>query len=326
MVASQPLSGTTAIVVDAEGDDALSIDFTNPFAVLVTEQGSGAGNTLTLLGGNVPGDYSPTAGQAEAGVMHIGDSTVSTVLFQGVASLSVANLSTFQFTTPGGVANVTIGSPSAGQSQISGTAAGTAFAPVNFNSVTGVTVNTPSGAGDDTVIIQSGGLGATGLQSFAVDSTGSGNNMLLEYDDSFDLPVVGGTFTFTGGSGNNTLVGPSPTVAGTTTVTLINVAQTIPVPVIVIPGLMASFATPPYTVDWLTNIGLPPSELALDPIENTYADLVQSLENTGYVQGQTLFEGPGLAAADRAAGRNDRRDAEQPHGVGVDGRRLSLCR
>ena len=325
VVASQPLSGTTAIVIDAEGDDALTIDFTNPFAVLVTYQGSGAGNTLTLTGGNVPGDYIPTAGQAGAGVMHIGDAVVSTILFQGVSSLSVENLSAFQFNTPGGAANVTIGSPAAGQSQISGTATGTAFAPVNFSSVTGVTVNTPSGAGDDTVIIQSGGLGATGLQSFTVNSTGSGNNMLLSYDDSYNLPVGGGTFTFTGGSGNNTLVGPSPTVAGTTTVTLVNVAQTIPVPVIVIPGLMASFATPPNSVNWLTNIGLPPSDLELDPVENTYADLVQSLENTGYVQGQTLFERLGLAAADRAAGRDDRWDAEQPDGLGVDGWRLSLC-
>ena len=92
--------------------------------------------------------------------------------------------------------------------------------------------------------------------------------MLLDYDDSFDLPVGGGTFSFTGGSGNNSLVGPSPTVAGTTTVTLVNVAQTIPVPVIVIPGFASSFATPPYTAAWFTNIGLPPSELELDPVEN----------------------------------------------------------
>ena len=227
--------------------------------------------------------------------MHIGNSIVSTIPFTGISSLSVANLPSFQLTSPGGVTGVAIGDPTAGVSQISGTSAGSAFAPVSFNNVTAVTVMTASDTNDDTVTIQSGGLGATGLQSFAVDSPSSGNNMLLDYNDSFNLPVANGTFSFTGGSGNNTLVGPNPPTPvplPPTTVTLTKVATTIPVPVIVIPGFTASFATAPNTAAWFTNIGLPFSEMELDPIENTYVDLVNSLKSTGYATGLTLFQAP----------------------------------
>ncbi len=295
-----PLSQTGAITITAEGNDSLTIDFTNPFAETINFNGTGVGNTLTISGGNIPADYEPTAGGAEAGTMHVGNvndpnSVVSTISFTGVSSLSVANLSSFQVNTPAGVTGVTIGDPTAGVSQISGTSAGTAFAPVSFSNVAAVTVSTPAqDTNDDTVMIQSGGLGATGLQSFSVKLTGSGNNMLLDYNDSYNLPVAGGKFTFAGGTGKNTLVGPNPTFPATppTTVALANVAQSIPVPVVVIPGFTASFATPPYTSDWFTNIGLPASEMALDPIENTYTDLVNTLVSTGYTPGETLFDAP----------------------------------
>ena len=82
---------------------------------------------------------------------------------------------------------------------------------MSFSNVAAVTITTPAmDTNDDTVTIQSGGLGASGLQSFSVNLASSGNNMLLDYNDSYNLPVAGGTFSFAGGSGSNTLVGPIP--------------------------------------------------------------------------------------------------------------------
>ena len=296
VVASQPLSGTSAITIAGEGDDSLTIDFTNPFAELVSFQAKRRGQHVDADGRQHPrrlrADGRPDKRRHDAGRQFDRQhDLVPGCLVTGGHGPDLVPVNHSRQ----GANNVTISGPSAGVSEISGTSAGTAFAPVSFSNVAGVTVDTGSndvGTYDDTVIIQSGGLAATGLQSFAVDSTGAGNNMLLDYNDSYDLPVSGGTFSYSGGRGNNTLVGPNSTIVGTTTVALVNVAKNIPVPVIVIPGLGASFATPPYTSDWVSNIGLPPSELALDPIQNTYADLVQSLENTGYVLGQSLFEAP----------------------------------
>ena len=68
-------------------------------------------------------------------------------------------------------------------------------------------------------------------------------------------------------------------------------------PVILIPGLGGTFAqneSPAGLAEWYTNRGLAPNKLALESFDNTYQNIVKSLENVGYVSngpGQNLFVG-----------------------------------
>ena len=160
-----------------------------------------------------------------------------------------------------------------------------------------VNINTTANDGraaNDTVTISSDGLTADGLRDFTV-VTGAGDDMLLDYAKSFSLPRNGGKFTFQGADGSDTLVGPSPSL--NPNLVLQSVAESIPVPIVVLPGLSASFPTPDFTLDWFTTIGPAQNKLQFDPFLNTYADLVKSLENSGYVQGQTCSLPLGLGFA-----------------------------
>ena len=291
VVASSPLGDITRLDITGQGNDSLILDFTTPFALPITFAGA-AGDSLSILGGNLTAQYIPTAGITGAGNIQVGTGPGSSIAFTGISVLNVSALASFAFISSGGSDNITIDSPAAAVNRITGTTDGTAFVPVAFSDVGSVSVDTganDSGVFDDTIIIPSSGLVAAGLQNFSV-TTGSGNDMLLYYADSYALPVAGGTFAFDGGAGSNTLVGPSPSASPGMVLT--NVDQSIPVPVIVLPGLSASFAKPAYTADFFSTLGMPQSELELDPIENTYADLVQSLKNVGYQEGLTLFESP----------------------------------
>jgi hypothetical protein len=288
IVASQPLSLTNAVVVNGTGDDKLIVDYTVPFAIPV--QLNGFGDTLAVVGGVLVGSYIPAAGVAGAGRVQVGDG--GTIDFTGVSALAVSSLASFTFTTPGGIDDISIDSPASGFNRISGTSAGTTFVPVAFNGVSAVTIDTvanDSSAANDTVTISSDGLTAAGLRDFTV-VTGAGDDMLLDYANSFSLPVNGGKFTFNAAGGSNTLVGPSPSL--NPNLVLTGVAEAIPVPIIVLPGLTASFATPDFTSQWFSTIGPPQNELQLEPINNAYADLIKSLQNVGYVEGQTLFRAP----------------------------------
>ncbi len=61
-------------------------------------------------------------------------------------------------------------------------------------------------------------------------------------------------------------------------------------PLILIPGFGGTFANESNTTvnQWLTNRGLPPTQLALEPFSGTYQNIVQSLKNVGYVDDAAL--------------------------------------
>ena len=215
IVASSPLGDITQLDITGQGNDLLTLDFTTPFALPITFAGA-AGDSLGIVGGNLTAQYIPTAGITGAGNIQVGTGPGSSIAFTGVSALNVSALTSFAFITSGGSDNITIDSPAAAVNRISGTTNGIAFVPVTFSGVGSVSVNTAgandSGAFDDTITIPSSGLVAAGLQNFSV-ITGSGNDMLLDYADSYTLPVAGGTFTFDGGAGNNTLVGSTPSTS-----------------------------------------------------------------------------------------------------------------
>ena len=61
-------------------------------------------------------------------------------------------------------------------------------------------------------------------------------------------------------------------------------------PVLLIPGFGGVMPSDNVNLeDWLTHPGCPPDQLQVDPLAHVYDDLIQSLKNVGYVEGQTLF-------------------------------------
>ena len=63
-------------------------------------------------------------------------------------------------------------------------------------------------------------------------------------------------------------------------------------PVIVLPGIYGSYLA--STLDqytWLYNRGIDPGLLAIDPLAHYYDDLIVTLKNAGYVEGEDLFIG-----------------------------------
>ena len=60
-------------------------------------------------------------------------------------------------------------------------------------------------------------------------------------------------------------------------------------PLIFVPGLAGSFASYDSVGLWISNRGLHPNQLQLEPIANSYDDIIQTLENSGYSLNQDLF-------------------------------------
>ncbi len=60
-------------------------------------------------------------------------------------------------------------------------------------------------------------------------------------------------------------------------------------PLIFVPGFGGSFPVSSALATWITNRGLSPSQLQLEPVTNAYDSLIQSLTKAGYELGKTLF-------------------------------------
>ena len=60
-------------------------------------------------------------------------------------------------------------------------------------------------------------------------------------------------------------------------------------PILIVPGIVGSMPTSADFSDWLVQRGFDPRDLVADPLAGTYNDVIQTLINIGYVQGQTLF-------------------------------------
>jgi len=63
-------------------------------------------------------------------------------------------------------------------------------------------------------------------------------------------------------------------------------------PVIVLPGIYGSYVASVWSEGtWLYGRGIAPELLTIDPLAHSYDDLIQTLKNAGYVEGQDLFVG-----------------------------------
>jgi Tol biopolymer transport system component len=58
---------------------------------------------------------------------------------------------------------------------------------------------------------------------------------------------------------------------------------------LLVPGIAGTYAAENQDVVWLLNRGRHPDQLKIDPMGRVYHDLITTLENTGYTQGQDFF-------------------------------------
>lgn len=216
-------------------DDTITLAFAfgGTFSIqdgIFIDGGSGAGNdSAVIIGdGTSSGSYTPDATTFGNGVVTVGATTIN---FTGLEPLTVSNLASFTFTTPGSADVITIDSPAPGQNRISGTSDGVAFESLTFFHIADVTIDTAAndgGSPNDSVTIDSFGLVASGLMSFTVTTgvgddlldasstttgvtldAGNGNDSLLAGSGNDSLLGGAGNDNLDGGAGNDTLLGGS---------------------------------------------------------------------------------------------------------------------
>jgi len=149
------------------GDDALIVDMSQraPFhnGLLTFDAGTdgAAGDSLMIIGNSAARAlYRP--GANGAGVFVAGRKAIS--LF-AVESLAAAEFRTLRVVTPGSSDDVTLDTPEAGKGRVAGVSDGAALAPVTFSSVSNLVLDTAAndtGAGNDTITVNSSGIGAAG--------------------------------------------------------------------------------------------------------------------------------------------------------------------
>jgi Ca2+-binding RTX toxin-like protein len=209
VVQSQLLADTGAVIIEgSEGNDKLTIDFSNPFSLPIDFDAGGEssplGDSLEVIGdGTGSGSYTPDASRSGAGIIEFAGSTIT---FSGLEPVIVHGLASYTFTTPGSQDVLTIDKPLDGQNRISGSSGGSAFEAVTFYDIPSVTIDTgasDAGSPNDTITINSN-LVATLLQNLTI-TTGAGDDTLIVHTNNFELPVNGGAFTYNGSTGTDTV-------------------------------------------------------------------------------------------------------------------------
>jgi len=240
--------------------------------------------------------------------------------FSGVESLNMTGGTLFTYVTPGRADNMTVSKASETSTRISGTSGGTSLPSVVFRDVTGVVLDTAlndPGLLASTPILNAlfqstvdqvtirGKLTASGLKFFTI-TTGLGADALFLSGSDYALPVSGGGLGFNGGDGADTvyvegaisadgggLVAGSGELSGAGSrlgLTSVEQLRSAPTrPLVIVPGLGASFADDSSLGVWNNRIGLLPEQLVLDPVGGLYVDWLTSFQNAGYRLGSTLF-------------------------------------
>ena len=185
-------------VESGTGVDTLTLDFSSGTAKnnIVEYDGGEDYDELEVIGdGKSDGSYTPAANSPDAGTMTSGSNTIN---FVGIEPTVVTNQASYTFTASGADDDLTIDSPAASQNRISGTSGGTAFEALTFSNITNFTIDLvdSDSDGDDTVILGSDGLVASGLQNFNINTGNSGTdtvNLNGPIDLAGALQVISGT-------------------------------------------------------------------------------------------------------------------------------------
>jgi Ca2+-binding RTX toxin-like protein len=172
---------------------------------------SGTVDTLEIIGGGSgSGYYVPGSVNGSGTIGYTsGDGVSQLITFVNLTPVVVHDMTSYTFVTPNSADVIAVDSPAAGQNRITGSSGGTAFESITFYNVTNFTIeagsNDSAGSPDDSITIDSSGLVATGLQNFVIN-TGIGNDTLTIQSESYSLPVAGGSISFNGGGGSDSIV------------------------------------------------------------------------------------------------------------------------
>ncbi|HEV8606951.1 MAG TPA: lamin tail domain-containing protein, partial [Tepidisphaeraceae bacterium] len=177
------------------GNDKLIVDFSNgaPLTsgnIIFAGGAQTTSDSLTVIGGtgaNNTGSYTPTAATAGTGIVSVGGHAIN---FSGLEPVLAQSFATFTFTTPSANDSLTLDSPAAGQTRISGSSAGAAFESISFTNVANFILDAAAndaGAGNDAVTINNG-TSATGLASLQI-KLGAGANTINHFGGASFLDV-----------------------------------------------------------------------------------------------------------------------------------------
>ncbi len=165
----------------------------------------------------------------------------------------------------------------------------------SFAQGTGGTVTLTDASGTDTLDFTGMSTGVTvDLSSGAAQTVAPGLTLQLSTPSAFENLSGGrGDDVLTGNAGNNVIIGgPGSDVltGGGGTDKIVDIDR----PLVLLPGIGASYPIDDITVvnAWFDHRGVLPEQLEIDPLAKVYADMIQTLKNVGYVEGETLFLAP----------------------------------
>jgi hypothetical protein len=182
-----PIAGGVIAIDSLGGDDRLKIDLANgnpiPAGGLLYRgggQSSATGDRLEILGtGSQSLTYLPSGSASGSGSLSIGGKNLS---FTGLEPITVSGLASVSLVTPNGSDTLSIDTPAAGQSRISGTSGDISFESLTFFNTGSVTIDTAANdsedSRDDVITVGSAGLTASGLSTLVINS-GQGNNSFI---------------------------------------------------------------------------------------------------------------------------------------------------
>ncbi|MFO0879290.1 MAG: hypothetical protein U0840_18245 [Gemmataceae bacterium] len=197
------------LLIDASlGDDRIIVDGT--LGVPVTVRGMGGTDQLIVEGNFAPtAVYTPQAsqltgfdGQADRrGTITVGATTIQFQEFETTGRITIRNVASVTFQSPGGVDNLSLNQVSNALA-IQGTiAGGLNFVPLSLNTVAGLIIDAGNndGAGVADTITLRASPANTGLVSIQAQ-TGAGDDTLVVNTGALTSTVA---FTFDGGQGND---------------------------------------------------------------------------------------------------------------------------
>lgn len=207
VLSSWPIDVAGVLITGSDDiDDTLTVDLSAqlPFDFDIEFNGGAGGfDSLEVMGNSsLTVDY--TAIGADSGIIRLSNGLATTTIsFTGLEPVTVSNVADYTFTTSGGTDVIMIDSPAPGQNRISGTSGGVSFESVTFFDVTNFTLDTATNDAldndADSVIIDSTGLVAGGLQNFSI-ITGDGDDMVRV------VPSAVVAITVDGGPGYDRLI------------------------------------------------------------------------------------------------------------------------
>src|SRR5205823_12879268 len=148
-----------------------------------------------LIGRNIDsGNYTPSGTSSGAGTVTVAGKSIN---FTGLEPVTTSGFGSFTLTTPNSLDSLSIGSPVAGQSRISGASGGVAMEALNFFNIATVIVDSAAndgvggGSGNDTLSIDTTGVTAPGVNVVNFITGGCANTLTVSGNATLTASTTG---------------------------------------------------------------------------------------------------------------------------------------